>query len=41
METAAARLYFIVPYMSGNSKAPGVGTLPKFCIEKPFVLVLS
>ena len=25
-----------VPYISGNSKAPGVGTLPIFCIEKPF-----
>ena len=27
---------YIVPYISGNSKAPGVGTLPMFCIEKPF-----
>ena len=30
----------LVPYISGNSKAPGVDTLPMFCIEKPFVLVL-
>ena len=35
-------MYILVPYMyiSGNSKAPRVGTLPMFCIEKPFVLVL-
>ena len=30
----------LVPYISGNSKAPRVGTLPMFCIEKPFMLVL-
>ena len=29
-------IYIFVPYISGNSKAPGVGTLPMFCIEKPF-----
>ena len=31
-----AYTYMFVPYISGNSKAPGVGTLPMFCIEKPF-----
>ena len=28
-------LHVLVPYISGNSKAPRVGTLPMFCIEKP------
>ena len=28
--------YILVPYISGNSKAPSVGTLPMFCIEKHF-----
>ena len=25
-----------IPYISGTSKAAGVGTLPMICIEKPF-----
>ena len=34
-EESCVSTWRLVPYISGNSKAPDVGTLPMFCIEKP------